>query len=611
MGRAGARADVRAGPLLAAWVCLACTLAAAAPAAAADGWFEERPFPERSFTLDDLGVTDYEGDGDLDVFTTNHLATQLLMTNDGAGTFEDRLTDVGLNQTPAFPGWEDDPNAPKMSTPGLYIFRHSGVELRLTAQPTETVTGELRFLAPVTVQAATGAHVTVTRQTTEEPARNVVDFSMSGNATLRLRPQSTALPLEVVIDPPHPLADVFVGRRAVSPSARQFTLYQRDRHGMAWADFNRDGHLDAFVTRGGVSGNIERYRGVIEDELLLGDGSRFTESIAGTGISKGICRGRAAAAVDYNRDGLLDVFADCFGETPELFRQRPGGRFKSVSGALERARVRGTAFKWIDIDDRGGEELISARKKKFDVLGRRNKQWERVQTINGRHEANAQKLTVADYDNDGDPDLFAAAKSGSSLLVNHDGRLRRVKPQAVGLPSSALTANWVDYDNDGLTDLHLIPGGLFKQGPGHGFAATGLAQPAGPAVRATASWFDFDEDGSRDAVLAVRRQQDGSYTSLSLLENARAAGHWLEVELTGPPGNRQAIGAKVTATAAGRTMTQWVGQNDGSHLSQGHYRLYFGLGASRSAALTVTWPDGAVQRLGAVRGDRIVSIRGG
>ena len=71
------------------------------------------------------------------------------------------------------------------------------------------------------------------------------------------------------MDPPHPLADVFVGRRAVSPSTRQFTIYERDRHGMAGADFNGDGHIDAFVTRGGVSGNIERYRGMIEDELLL------------------------------------------------------------------------------------------------------------------------------------------------------------------------------------------------------------------------------------------------------------------------------------------------------------------------------------------------------
>jgi len=598
-----------AGPLLVAVACIAGALASAGGAGAqSQAWFEQRPFPEASFTLDDLGVADYQDDGDLDVFTTNHLATQLLMANDGSGSFEDRLTAANLNQTPAFPGWEDDPNGPDMSTPGLYIYRDGGIVLHLAGEPEGTVSGELRFLAPVTVLSATGTQVAVTRDAATEPPRNVARFSMTGDSTLRLKPQSSGLPLEVGIAAPRPLSTVFVGPREVSPASRQFTLYQRDRHGMAWADFNRDGHTDIFINRGGVSGFIGRYKGVVQDELQLGDGSVFRDAIAGSGITKGACRGRAAGAVDYNRDGFVDVFADCFGDSPRLFRQRSGGSFRNVSAGLERAHVRGTAFEWLDVDERGGEELISARKEKFDVYGRRKGDWERVQTIKGRHDANAQKLAVADYDNDGDPDIFAAAKSGSSLLVNRRGRLEREKPQSVGLPSRALTANWVDYDNDGLADLHLVPGGLFRHVGGHRFAPTGLAPPGGPALRAFASWFDFDNDGSRDAALALRRPDQGRFTSLSLLENVGPAGHWLEVELTGRPGNRQALGAKVSATVPGRTQTQWVGQNDGSQLSQGHYRLYFGLGAANAAALKVTWPDGSVRRLGSVGADRIARI---
>jgi hypothetical protein len=590
---------------------MAVALATAAPSGAqSDGWFVERPFADPSFTLDDLGVVDYEGDGDLDVFTTNHLSTQLLMANDGTGSFEDRLTATGLNQSPEFPGWEDDPNAPNLGAPGLYIYRQGGVVLRLVGAE-RAVSGQIQFLAPVTVAEATGAQVTVTRDTAQQPPRNVARFSMAGDSTLRLTPQSSGLPLAVSIDPPHPPADVFVGRRKITPSSPQFTLYQRDRHGMAWADYNRDGRIDAFVTRGGVSGNIQRYRGVIHDELLLGDGSGFRDAIAGTGITKGTCRGRAAGAVDYNRDGLLDVFADCFGETPRLFRQRLNGTFKNVSSSLERAGVHGTAFEWLDVDDRGGEELIAARKKKFDVYIRRKRKWERSEPIKGRHDANAQKLAVADYDNDGDPDIFAAAKSGSSVLVNRRGRLERRRPQSVGLPSSALTANWVDYDNDGLADLHLLPDGIFKQVAGHRFSPTGLALPGAPAVRAIASWFDFNADGARDAALAVRSDPVAKHTDLSLLENAGSTGHWLEVELTGPPGNRQALGAKVSATVPGRTQTQWVGQSDGSHLSQGHYRLYFGLGTATAASLKVIWPDGAVQRLGSVGADRIVRLSQG
>jgi hypothetical protein len=598
---------VGAGLAHLAAVYFACALVGAAPAGAqSDGWFEQRPFPDRSFTLDDLGVTDFDGDGDLDVFTTNHLSTQLLLANDGGGAFEDRLTEAGLNHTPAFPGWEDEPSEPRVDGPGLYLFRNGGLSVRLVGDAA-AASGTLSFLAPVTITEAIGAQATVTQDTSTSPVRRVVSFSMNGDSMLRLRPESSALPVRVAIDGSQPLSEVFVGRRQVNPPGRQFTLYQRDRHGMGWADFNRDRHIDVLVTRGGVSGNIDRYRGAIQDELLLGNGSTFEDAIAGTGITKGTCRGRAAGAVDYNRDGLLDAFVDCFGSSPRLFRQRGNGTFKNVSSGMKRSRVKGNPFEWLDVDGSGPVELVSARRKHFVVYRRKGKRWERAQSLNGRHEANAQKLAVGDYDNDGDPDIYAAAKTGSALLVNHRGRFRVTGPKSVGLPSRAVTANWVDYDNDGQLDLHLVPGGLFRREPGGRFAHTGLAQP-GPAVRALASWFDADADGARDVALAVRREGDGKWTSLSLLRNEGAAAHWLEVELEGAPGNREAVGAVVSAATPGRKQTQWVGQSEGSHLSQGHYRVYFGLGAATSAKLEVRWPDGRVQRLGAVDADRLVRV---
>jgi ASPIC and UnbV/FG-GAP-like repeat len=597
----------RGGAVLVAGALVVCALVAAAPAGAqSDGWFDRTQLAPPSFTLDDLGVADYQEDGDLDVFTTNHLSTQLLLANDGTGSFDDRLTAANLNQTPAFPGWEDHPNRPRdLSEPGLYIYRDAGLVLQRVGGG-GTVSGEVRLLAPTTLQQATGAQVALRLDPAQQPPRTVADFSMSANSTVRLKGESSGLPLEFSVDAPFSPSNVFVGRRAVSPTSSSFTLYQRDRHGMAWADFNRDGRLDIFVSRGGVSGNISRYTGVVQDEMLLGDGSTFVDAIAGTGISKGTCRGRAAGAVDYDDDGRLDVFADCFGESPQLYRQRPNGSFKSVSARLERDDVHGTAFEWLDVDGRGRPELIGARKSRFVVYALRMGEWEQAQVLKGRHEANAQKLTVADYDNDGDPDIYAASKSGSTLLVNRRGGLRPEGPKSVGLPSKAWTANWVDYDNDGLTDLHVIPRGLYRQGPGHRFSQAGLALPGGRPIRAIASWFDFDSNGSRDAVLAIRHDDAGRFTDLSLLDNAGPVGRWLEVELTGPPGNRQAVGAKVTARAGERTLTQWVGQSDGSHLSQGHYRVYFGLGAASAAALEVTWPNGEVERLGSVKADRVV-----
>ena len=86
------------------------------------------------------------------------------------------------------------------------------------------------------------------------------------------------------------------------------------------------------------------------------------------------------------------------------------------------------------------------------------------------------------------------------------------------------------------------------------------------------------------------------------------AGRWLEVDLTGGP-NREAIGASVTVRLPRRrTITQWVGQNDDARHSQGHYRLYFGLGEAERQRLVVHWPGGRETRLHQVRGDRVLRI---
>ena len=432
---------------------------------------------------------------------------------------------------------------------------------------------------------------------------------MAGDSTVRLDTKSAALPVEVTIDPPFSQSRVFVGPRRISPTSPRFTLCVRDRHGMAWADYNGDGHLDAFITRGGVSGKIGRYRGVVQDELQLGEGSTFHNGLAGSGIGKGMCRGRAAAAVDYNRDGRLDIFAACFKESPKLYQQRANGKFKDVSRPLRKSGVEGTAFAWLDVNSRGGPELLAARKRGFAVYRRRKAGWRRAQTIQGRHDGPAQKLALADYDNDGDPDVFAASKSGSTLLVNRRGRLRSKKPKSIGLPSRSLTANWVDYDNDGRVDIHLVRGGIYAQGRNGHFSRTGRARPV-EAPRRRPQRGSTPTPTARATPCRRARRGAGKVASLSLLENVGPVGHWLEVELTGPPGNRQAIGAKVSAAANGRTQTQWVGQNDGSHLSQGHYQLYFGSGARRRPR-SVTWPNGGVQRLGSVKADRILRVSQG
>src|SRR5262249_7633273 len=148
--------------------------------------------------------------------------------------------------------------------------------------------------------------------------------------------------------------------------------------------------------------------------------------------------------------------------------------------------------------------------------------------------------------------------------------------------------------------------GLFRQRRDHTFEATGLlALPPQKYMAAIVNWADFDNDGRRDALLALNENfalwrwweklyknsadkltgaEDKFAWKLVAYRNAIANGnHWLEVRLAGKRGNAQAIGARVTLENPEGRQTQVVGLNDGAFFSQGHYRLYFGLGAQYGA----------------------------
>jgi hypothetical protein len=235
------------------------------------------------------------------------------------------------------------------------------------------------------------------------------------------------------------------------------------------------------------------------------------------------------------------------------------------------------------------------------------------------------KLTVSDYDADGDLDLFAASSEGNALLVNDGGRYSIVDPTTVGLPATGLTANWVDYDNDGLADLHVVPGKLYRQLQDQAFEPMELLENESSRVReAVGAWFDADNDGTRDLLMGMRARisvRDWAWNRiferkpepgwrLTAYRNVGASNHWLQIKLVGPAENRQAIGAHVEVVTPDGVQFQKLGQADGSHYSQGHYRMYFGLGASGDVvSVKVFWPDGHVEEIADPAADQLLVIR--
>ena len=157
---------------------------------------------------------------------------------------------------------------------------------------------------------------------------------------------------------------------------------------------------------------------------------------------------------------------------------------------------------------------------------------------------------------------------------------------------------WADFDGDADADpLVTVPGAasrLFINRDGRFEERTLADCPTDlPNHIAVA---DFDADGDRDCVCTVAR--DGKATEHFHFRNDTEKHRGFAVDVIGPPLNRQAIGATMMASVGGVVRRHMVGEADGAHWSQGHYRIYVSLGAAEKADwFEVLWPDGARRRV--------------
>jgi hypothetical protein len=615
-------------------------------------WFVEYPPPlQETHRFFDLGIVDANGDHLLDIYTTNHHFRQVLLLADGHGGYRDVLSDWGLDQSRQFPLAELSFSAPVFDRPGLYIYWF-GTQLVLRAHNIKDASrwhGSIQVNDPVEIVVNDGFHlqkqdaVSVTSETT-------IDFAPSRNGQLRTRPGGQGLPITFRLSESIPLENVYVGLGKVSPNNRVFSLAMRDRHAMAWADYNSDGWLDVFINRGALGGTLSAYPEALQlqlnDELLISRAEgRFSDMASEVGIQKKGCSGRHARWLDFNHDGLLDLYINCYdrGNVPgnypkQLYQQDSQGRLNDVAVAvgLGIPDQQIGSFAWFDVDNDADVDLVTFQDEglflyrnnsgsfsRKPIYQRALGDAERIGNTTGNEWFYDGKVSVSDYDADGDLDLFSASKRGNVLLVNDAGTFSPAIPTSIGLPDSSITANWVDYDNDGLPDLHLVPQGLFRQREAHDFEPARLLEfPAEQYNAAVANWFDMDNDGRLDLLMALSEnsvfRQWWEFSKkprrritwiLKAYRNTGAENHWLQVQLVGQQGNRQAIGARVTVITPDAQQVQEVGSTDGAFFSQGHYRLYFGLGNhARADALHIQWSDGNEQKLFDVMGNRLLTI---
>ncbi len=116
---------------------------------------------------------------------------------------------------------------------------------------------------------------------------------------------------------------------------------------------------------------------------------------------------------------------------------------------------------------------------------------------------------------------------------------------------------------------------------------------------------DFDGDGRLDLVV-----NNNNETPTLYLNDLKRSGHAVVLKLVGTRSTRDAIGARVSLTAGGKTMMRQV-EAGGGYASQSMRPLHFGLGAAEHVeAVEIIWPSGRVQRVEGERLRRAVGVKG-
>ncbi|ADJ29191.1 CRTAC1 family protein [Nitrosococcus watsonii] len=632
----------------------------------------------------DVGVADINGDDILDIYTTGHYTRENLLLGDGKGNYTDALTRLGLDQARAFPYLEDMDADPALKEPGLYIHRRRRLLIFRAHELGEAGTVSGRILvpsptgepSPIQIYWAEHASADITNLASEAGETwTKVQFSIAPQGTLVLDTLYIALPFEVTLDSSLPLNKVKVGQHALHPKEHHFVLSWRDRHGVAWAELNGDGWLDAFMSTGGLRAALDRFQQphIASDELLLSDGGgRYRDVAIERGIQKKNCRTYRPAWVDINGDNRLELYVGCLGGPNQFYSQDSTGRFKEVARKYGLATRPGAQFVWFDVDQDGDMDLLadlngdgSHQDPNFGLYTDSNS-WLAVfindkvtfkrQLISRPFTGSVMQFALGDFDSDGDQDVYVVTarkkyRHESFLLVNNRGKLEPRDMEQWGLPRGCLSASWVDVDLDGKLDFHCLPVGIFYQTENGRFQRarewTGwkLAQRARNGV---SSWFDADNDGAWDVLMTLgifpaegyfkilqewRRQQAEEqgqtlqewrlarkdvawplrpmwrWYRTRLYQGQPPANHWLQLELVGPAGNRNAIGARVELSTDEGVQVREVGVSEGAHFSQGHYRLYFGLGKSPQAKqATIYWPDGKVTTHSNLKANQLLKI---
>jgi hypothetical protein len=383
--------------------------------------------------------------------------------------------------------------------------------------------------------------------------------------------------------------------------------------GASWADFDRDGDLDLYVAGyveyaydaasvGAVSMQFEAEVPFtlnpssyppIRNLLLRNNGrGRFEDAAEAAGVDNPTGRSLAAAWVDLDDDGWLDLYVANDVSDNALYRNLGNGRFEDVSHSTwvadPRSAMGVAAGDW----DRDGDVDLFvthwvAQENAFYMnmrLAEPGRPPGRLTFMDAADQMGLGQVSLEfiqwataffDYDHDGRLDLFAV---GGSTFEDPADR-RRLVP----MPHQLF---WNRDDTSGFHDVSALSGGALTE----------------PTVGRGGALADFDRDGDLDLVIV----NHGGAARL-LRNDGGNERPWLQVRARGrrdPAG----LGAVVQVSTGDLTQSQQIGAQP-SYLSQHATAAHFGLGTAQVVdEVVVRFPGGTVARRHHVPANQVLTV---
>lgn len=408
-----------------------------------------------------------------------------------------------------------------------------------------------------------------------------------------------------------------------------------------WADFDRDGDLDLFVSSFDATNGV---RAESKDKPP-GRGERSTLYL--NLLKEGDV---SPAGVPRFRDVTMIAGGDYFGASgePLPLTGSHGERIASpgvTGGVFTHGRHNTWRYHYdyymssvaADLNNSGWPDIVAVSAGELFLyrnLGMQDGEWagfeldtrDGAQLALGAEVESPMGVAAGDYDNDGDIDLFTSSTGDgkNDVLTNttSSGAMSFEHQNALLVAGTSWGAQWLDANNDGMADLVVatdkthdwlfVNKGLnadgdrafIEDGAGSGLVGDINTDPISVGLMSA----DFDQDGFEDVLARGinSNNKDHLWRNVSSTDDGNP-NHWLTLRLVGDPtpnpqtgsaSTRDAIGARVTMYGAmapgGPTVTQVreVRSGGSNAASTSSLELHFGLGDADDVFAQVDWPSG-------------------